>query len=275
MVQEGFTLKGRTIVITRPREQAEETAKLIKERGGEPYFFSTIEIKNSNSNLGVKKFVEALEKGEVDYVIFMSVNGVKYLLHAVEKLGCLNQLKCLLEKTEIVAVGPKTAQELSMHQIHVDMIPPVYTSDCIIASLQQRGISGKKIWIPRTKQASPTMAEKLAVLGGSVSEIHVYESRYPRDKVATIRFLKDLAAGRIHAIIFSSSLSAKNLFKMVTPFISEEELHALLSRLTIVAIGPKTAETLVELGLKVDVMPKAYLLEEALSALAQHWSLNQ
>jgi uroporphyrinogen-III synthase len=39
-----------------------------------------------------------------------------------------------------------------------------------------------------------------------------------------------------------------------------------------VAIGPKTAEALAEMGLKVDVMPKTYLLEDALNALAQHWS---
>ncbi|MGB9915453.1 MAG: uroporphyrinogen-III synthase [Candidatus Bathyarchaeales archaeon] len=275
MVQEGFTLKGRTIVVTRPREQAEETGKLITERGGEPYFFPTIEIKSSSSSTENAKLIEALERGKVDYVIFMSVNGVKYLFEAAEKLGRLNHFKKLLAKPAIVAVGPKTAQELDKHQIRVDIIPQAYTSDTIIASLQQRGVSGKEIWIPRTKQASPSMAEKLQALGGRVHEVYVYESKLPENKAATARFLQDLVGGKLHAIIFSSSLSAKNLFSMLAPHVSAEKLRNLLNKLTIVAIGPKTAETLAELGLDVDVMPKTYLLEEALSALAKHWSVNE
>ncbi|MEM3881753.1 MAG: uroporphyrinogen-III synthase, partial [Candidatus Bathyarchaeia archaeon] len=97
----------------------------------------------------------------------------------------------------------------------------------------------------------------------------------PEDKAATARFLQDLVGGKLHAIIFSSSLSAKNLFSMLAPHVSAEKLRNLLNKLTIVAIGPKTAETLAELGLDVDVMPKTYLLEEALSALAKHWSVNE
>lgn len=271
MVQ-GCILKGRIIVVTRPREQAEETGKLITEKGGEPYFFPTIEIKSSSLSTEIEKFIEALEKGKVDYVIFMSVNGVKYLFEAAEKLGQLNHFKKLLAKTAIVAVGPKTAQELDKHQIRVDMIPHAYTSDAIIASLQQRGVSGREIWIPRTKQASPSMAEKLQALGGSVHEVYVYESQLPEDKAAAAHFLQDLVGGKLHAIIFSSSLSVKNLFSMLAPHVSAEKLRELLKKVTIVAIGPKTADKLAELGLNVDVMPETYLLEEALNALVQHWN---
>ena len=44
MVQDALTLKGRTVALTRPRDQAEETGKLIKQYGGEPYFIPSIEI---------------------------------------------------------------------------------------------------------------------------------------------------------------------------------------------------------------------------------------
>lgn len=273
MVQEDFTLKGKTIVITRPRGQVEETGKLIVERGGTPYFFPTIEVKGSGLSADIEKFIEALEKGGVDYVIFMSVNGVKYLLEAVDKVGLGDQFRGLLEKAKVVAVGPKTAQELKKQQIHVDIIPPVYTSDAIIGSLQQQGVSGKEVWIPRTRQASPTMAEKLRMLGSKVHEVYVYESQLPNDSVAAVRFLQDLTGGQLHAIIFSSSLSAKNLFLMLAPHVSSDKLRKLLNKLTIVAIGPKTAESLAELGLKIDVIPKTYVLEEALNALAQHWRI--
>lgn len=113
-------------------------------------------------------------------------------------------------------------------------------------------------------------------MGAKVQEIYVYESRLPLDQDVKERFLQDLICGRIHAIVFSSSLGVKNLFQMLNEQVSLERLRDMMnSRLTIVAIGPTTAETLAEMGLRVDVMPKKHLFEEALSALALHWRVTE
>jgi len=275
MVQDAFTLKGRTIAITRPRDQAEEASKMIEEKGGKPYLIPTIEIKGPSDLSPIKDFINDLMKGEIDYVIFMSANGVRYLINAAESLGSRDQLIEYLAKTVIIAVGPKTAQELKNHKIHVDLIPEKYSSEGIIQSLQQHDISGKSVYIPRTKAATPLLKEGLKKMGAKVREVYVYESLSPIDPNIGKSFLHNLIYGKIHAIIFSSSLCAKNLFQMLMGQISMEELRDLLnSRLTIVAIGPTTAKTLREIGVKVDIVPENYLLEEALIALARHWSAN-
>jgi len=275
MVQEAVTLKGRTIAVTRPRGQAEETGKMIAKKGGKPYFIPTIEIKGPRDLSATKKFIDALTRDEVDYVIFMSINGVRYLLSAAESLRLKDQLKKRLEKTATLAVGPKTAQELRKNQIQVDLIPARYTSEGIIESLQQHGVSGKSIWIPRTSQAPPALAERLRKMHNNVQEVYVYESRLPVDPDLTAQFLQDLVGGQIHAIIFSSSLGVKNLFRMLAEQVSTEKLREIIhNKLTIVAIGPTTAETLAKMGLKVDVMPEKHLFEEALNALAQYWNTN-
>jgi uroporphyrinogen-III synthase len=62
---------------------------------------------------------------------------------------------------------------------------------------------------------------------------------------------------------------------MLTEQVSLEKLRDIMnSKLTIVAIGPATAETLSEMGVKVDVMPEKHLFEEALNALALYWHAN-
>ncbi len=214
-------------------------------------------------------------KGEIDYVVFMSVNGVRYLLSAAESLGLRDQLIEYLAKTVTIAVGPRTAQELKTHQIHVDLVPAKYSSKGIIESLQQLDISGKSICIPRTRGATPTLEKSLREMGAKVQEVYVYETMLPIDPNIKERFFQDLICGKIHAIIFSSSLCVKNLFQMLmekTPM--EKLLDIMNSRLTIVAIGPVTAKTLFEMGVKVDVMPNKHLFEEALIALARYWDVN-
>lgn len=268
--------KGRTIAITRPRDQAEEVCDIIKREGGEPYLIPTIETKRSDNLSTVKNFVDDLTKGKVDYVIFMSVNGIKHLLESAEILRLKDKLLKYLTKVFIVAVGPKTASKLESCQIHVDLIPEKYSSQGIVESLGRLDISGKIVYLLRTNVATPTLKENLEMMRVIVREIYVYESFIPNDPYVEKRFLHDLIYGKIHAIIFGSSLSVNNLFQMLRRHLSEDKLRNLLNnKSTIVAIGPLTAKTLHELKVKVDVIPKRYLFEEALFALAQYWNTHK
>ena len=222
-----------------------------------------------------ESFISELAKEKIDYVIFMSVNGLKYLLRSAENLGLKKKLEESLVKTGTMAVGPKTAQELRNHNISVGLVPTKYSSEGILECLQQRGVSGKSIYIPRTRGATPDLANRLRELGGNVCELYVYESLLPSDQDLKEKFFKDLNGGIIDAIIFGSSLSAKNLFEMLEEIVSKKKLRELLNnKLTIVALGPVTAGTLFEMGLRVDVMPKTFLFQETLKALAQYWTVN-
>ena len=273
MVQKTKTLKGKTIAITRPREQAEEAGKLIVQKGGKPYFMPTIEIQRAGDLSAIKNFIDALAEKKVDYVIFMSVNGVEHLLDAATTLGLKKQLKTCLNSVATLAVGPKTAEALEKNKIRVSVVPEKYTSEGIMQALQKRGASGKTIFIPRTSQAPPELAEKLRQMGNRVTEIYVYESKLPCNKELNAKFLRDLSEGRINAIIFSSSLGARNLADMLKENIATKKLLDLIKAKTVVvAIGPTTAKTLKDMGLNVDVMPEKHLFEEALDALAAHWS---
>ena len=112
MVQKTPSLKGKTVAITRPAGQTEEAGKLIDEKGGTPYFIPAIEIKGLANFAPVKKFISELLNGQVDYAIFMSTNGVKYLFTAAQTLKQSSQLNEGLAKTFVIAVGPRTAQSL-------------------------------------------------------------------------------------------------------------------------------------------------------------------
>jgi len=273
MVQENSALKGKTIAITRPRGQAEELAEMIEKRGGTPYFIPAIEIKRPSDLSPIKEFISELQKGEVDYVIFMSVNGVKYLLDAAESLGQYDETVAGLKNTRTIAVGPRTAQGLKGHKIQVNIVPPKYTSEGILQTLRQLDVSGKTIRIPRTSTASPALKETLIEMGALVQEVYVYESSLPVDQNLRENFFQDLTAEKIAAIIFGSTSCVKNLFQMLSDRISSEKLRDLMNKkVTIVAIGPVTADALVEMGVKVDVMPDRHLFEEAVAALARYWN---
>jgi uroporphyrinogen-III synthase len=272
MVQKTPSLKGRTVAITRPAGQAEEAGKLIRAMGGVPYYIPAIEIKGLTNLAPVKKFIAELGKGQVDYVILMSTNGVKYLFEAAETLKQISQLQNGLGKTFVIAVGPRTAEALKECHVRVGLVPTKYSSQGLIEFFQNKEVSGKRIRIPRTSNATPTLTEKLKTMGADVEEIYVYESGLPTDKKIKEKFYRDLSAGKIDAIVFGSGLSAKNIFTMLAEKVPIETLrHIINSKVTAVAIGPTTAEALRELGIQADVVPEDYLFEKALAALAEYW----
>jgi uroporphyrinogen-III synthase len=273
MVQKIPTLKGKTVAITRAKQQAQETAALIEQMGGKPYIIPTLEFKIPSDLSQVKDFIKELQEGKVDYTIFMSVNALKYLFEAAKSLGLKNILSKGLEKTTIVAVGPRTAKELENRQFSVKVLPEEYSSEGVAKTLQNLGVLGKTIFIPRARGASPTLKMKLEEMGGKIREIYVYEQQTPKNANLVSKFIEDLAAGKIDAIVFGSSQSVKNMFQIFTEKIPTAKLREMLKRLTIVAIGPTTAKTLNEMGLKVDVTPKRYTFKEALNALAIYWDL--
>jgi uroporphyrinogen-III synthase len=273
MVQPHPTLKGKTIAITRPRGQAEEEATIIREMGGIPYFLPTIDIRTPNNDVPTKKVINALTERKFDYVIFMSANGVTHLLDAAQRMNKLTGLKAGLSACWVVAVGPRTAQALQANGIRVDAVPSTYTSEGVLELLKLRGVNGKRVCIPRTSAASPALNEVLVVLGAFVEEVYVYESALPVDDGLVARFLADLSAGRVDAIVFGSSMCVRNLLEMVNAGASVQNVVELLNRgAVVVAIGPVTAKTLLELGIKVDVVPDKHLFEDALVALAHYWA---
>ncbi|MDR2719859.1 MAG: uroporphyrinogen-III synthase [Nitrososphaerota archaeon] len=273
MVQTTHTLKGKTIALTRPSGQAEEAGKLIEAKGGVPYYIPAIEIKPLSNPEPVNRFINELQAGTVDYVILMSTNGVKHLFEVAQNISQTNALQCGLARSFVIGVGPRTAQELESYGVRVDLVPKKYSSEGLFEVLTAKNVAGKVIRIPRTTNAAPTLTNQLTDMGADVQEIHVYESGLPIDENLKNKFYDDLTSGRIDAILFGSGLSAKNIFKMLTEKTSIEQLRKLLAeKITIVAIGPTTAQALDELNIKVDVVPRDYLFEEALSALAQHWA---
>jgi uroporphyrinogen-III synthase len=273
MVQTTPNLKGKTIALTRPVDQAEEAGTLIEAKGGIPYYIPAIEIKPHNNPQQMTKFISELQAGTVDYVILMSTNGVKHLFEVAQNINQTDKLRSGLAQTFVIGVGPRTAQELQTYNVQVDLVPEKYSSEGLLEVLTAKDVKGKVIRIPRTTSAAPTLNNQLTAMGADVQEIHVYQSGLPIDEKLKNKFHEDLTNGHIDAILFGSGLSAKNIFKMLTEKTPIEQLRRLLAeKITIIAIGPTTAQALKELNIKVDVIPKDYLFEEALNALAKHWA---
>ncbi len=264
-----MALEGKTVVITRPRGQASELAKIITKLGGMPYIVPLVEIRPPRDKRSVTQLVERLLGGQIDYAVFMSVNGVRWLFRAGDALEVKTEMAAALNHTVVVAVGPKTAAELERHTVKVGLTPSKYSAEGIVEALGGADLKGKTVVLARTDKVSPHLRRELEEMGAAVLEITVYDSIPPRNRSRILRLIHDLSEGRVDVMTFTSSAAAQNLFKVAEDGHLVNALKASLKGVVVVAIGPKTKGTLEELGVSVDVVPTEYTVEGMVGALTR------
>lgn len=108
-------LLGRSVVVTRAREQASGLAAQLADLGAEVIQFPTIDIKPLEDYSSVDDAVRNL--GAYDWLIFTSANGVKCFWERLEAQGLDARA---LYGLQVAAIGPATAQAVRTHGIVPD-----------------------------------------------------------------------------------------------------------------------------------------------------------
>jgi len=249
-------LLGKGVVVTRAREQASELADLLKDMGACVYEFPTISVEPLDDYAEVEQAILSL--GGVDWLVFTSVNGVRFFWDQLAEAGLDSRA---LGGVEVAAIGPATADELRLRGVNPDFVPPKYVAESVVAGLLERGVQGKSVLIPRAKVAREVLPEELARAGAKVRVLPVYETRLAQQDPDEI--IDALSAGKIHAVTFASSSTVENFFDLL-PL----ETMRLYPKVRFACIGPVTAKTLKRYGLNAHIQPEEYTIPGLAAALA-------
>jgi uroporphyrinogen III methyltransferase/synthase len=257
---ERLPLFGKKILVTRSREQASDLSERLRELGAIPIEFPTIEV-IPPENWGDIDHC-ASQMVEYDWIIFTSVNGVKFFIDRVFTLGLdIRDLK----GPRICAIGPKTAEALRGLKLKVDFVPSEYRAESIFEGLRKETLRGKKILIPRAKVARDILPEELRKAGALVDVVEVYRTVRPAGQRKRVYEL--LAQKAISALTFTSSSTVSNFVEMV----GKKDAQMLTAGIPIASIGPITAEKGKSLGIETTLMPQEYTIPALVEALAGHF----
>jgi uroporphyrinogen-III synthase len=259
-----LTLHGKIVAVTRPQHQSRDIINLIKACGGEALLSPTIEIVPGESK-DLDAFIKEVIAREYDYLIFLSANSVTYLMENAESKGVLSQLIESLRLMTILCIGDKTQARLEASGISGNYAK-IQTTEGVIQALGN-DLNGIRIGIPRSSLADETLREALIHSGAKVREVTAYSTTLPSDISLVVDLVKKLNNGKVDAVTFTSSSTAKNLLTIAKNNKLETQLREGLARTLIVAIGPRTKQTINELNIHVDIVPKKYSIESMIDAL--------
>jgi uroporphyrinogen III methyltransferase / synthase len=257
-------LAGRTILITRAREQSGEFASCLKDLGAEVIEFPTIEIVPPLSWEELDRAIDRLPS--YDWVIFTSVNGVDFFWGRLNERMKKPQIPSPLK---FCAIGPATARQLQARGIEVDYTPKEFVAEAILQGFEKMAIRGKRILLARVKQARDILPKGLRTLGAEVEVVEAYRTVKPRGGAKRLKSI--LANRKVDVITFTSSSTVNHFVALL----KKEDLKELLKGIAIACIGPITAQTGEGLGLEVHIQPEEYTIPSLTQAISEYFNCEK
>ena len=251
-------LYGWRVLVPRTKEQSAGLARRLRGYGAVSEEVPTISVEPPRNPQQMDKAVRGLVEGRYEWIAFTSVNAVKAVREKFEEYGLDARA---FSGLKIAAVGDKTAEAIATWGIRPDLVPsgeqsaqglledwPPY--DDLLDPIN-------RVFMPRADIATETLVAGLIDLGWEVDDVTAYRTVRAAPPPAPVR--EAIKSGKFDAVMFTSSSTVRNLVGIAG------KPHP---QTIIACIGPATAKTAEEHGLRVDVVaeqPSVELLADSLA----------
>lgn len=269
-------LSGAKVVLLEARMNS-ELANLVRRHGGEPVSVPAVREATTDCGPEVAALIDALAAGEVEYIVFQTGVGVSTLVAEAEKLGRRDDLLAALQRTGIVARGPKPTAVLSRLGLKptASAQEPFTTAD-LIAAMQPLDLAGKTAAVLHYGERNAALVNALAARGARLHELTLYEWLLPADTAPLTRLVEEIIAGDFTAVAFTSQIQARHLFQLAAAAGKDAALRDALNQRTVVAsVGPTCTAALQTLGVTPRLEPEHPKMGAMVVALADYLQHNQ
>lgn len=236
-------IQGKTIAITRTKEDSEEFIQLASKENAIPIPLPTIELVSKGEKI-VDDFLDSIKEFNPDYSVFMSSKAVKLLFDVAKNNSKHHELQMAVANTIVIAVGPKTKAALESEGIRVSHMPNRYSSVGVGEVFTRLNAVGKKVIVPRSGASTEFLAKLLEKIGLVVKENYLYDVQAFSDTTQWKEFQELFLQNKIDGIVYTSASSVRGFFEIMSHSCEQNDLLKCLRKIQIVAIGPFTAEEL-------------------------------
>lgn len=258
-------LAGYTIGITGHRRW-EEQAELLARRGAHVLHgpvMETVLLDDVDATLHATRTVLV---APVDITVLSTGIGVRSWFAAAESVGLDEDLRRALNRSRLLARGPKALHAARAVGLEVTWTSPGETAEEILAEVAA-DVAGRRVVVQRDG-GGPVVAGAIAAAGaGDVIDVPIYRWRMPSDDRPARRLLEAAARGQVDALTFTSSHAVSNAFALSAD--PDELARALGGPVVTVAVGPVTADALRDHGVAAVTEPRTARLGAMIHALTR------
>lgn len=253
-------LFGWNVLVPRTKEQSGTMTGRLASHGASSDVVPTISVEPPRTPQQMERAIKGLVTGRYEWIGFTSANAVRAVREKFVEFGLDARAFAGLK---IAAVGGVTAESLREWGLEPDLVPageqsarglleewPPY--DDVLDPIN-------RVFLPRADIATDTLVAGLQDMGWEVDDVTAYRTVRAAPPAPEVR--EAIKTGKFDAVCFTSSSTVRNLVGIAG------KPHATT---VIACIGPATAKTAEEHGLRVDVLASEPSAEALVDALADY-----
>jgi uroporphyrinogen-III synthase len=237
-------LAGRTIVVTRPREQAAELARALERRGADVVVAPAIQIVPVRGS-GLTRALRDLADGRFEWLTITSPRTVDVLREHLRPRDV---------RARVAAIGDGTAEAFRRWaRREPDLKPKTFTTSALARAFP-RGEG--RVLCPRADVAPEGLEDGLKARGWDPVRVDAYRTRFPGSLPKDAR--DAFRRGDVDAVTFTSASTVRGFVRAV---------GAVKGAPKVICIGPVTARAAREHGLTVHAVADPHTVEGLVEAV--------
>ncbi|MCU1689138.1 MAG: Uroporphyrin-III C/tetrapyrrole (Corrin/Porphyrin) methyltransferase [Pseudonocardiales bacterium] len=256
---ESRPLYGWRVLVPRTKDQAGAMSERLRTYGAVPVEVPTIAVEPPRTPTQMERAIKGLVTGRYEWIVFTSTNAVRAVRERFEEFGLDARA---FAGVKIACVGQSTADAVRAFGIKPELLPSgEESSEGLLADFPPFDDvldPINRVLLPRADIATETLSGGLREMGWEVDDVTAYRTVRAAPPAAEIR--DAIKSGGFQAVCFTSSSTVRNLVGIAG------KPHA---KTIVAVIGPQTAATAREFGLRVDVQPESATIGALVDALAE------
>lgn len=243
-----MSLSGRTVVITRAKDQSASLATALGDRGAVVVEVAVLVIAPPADD-GLALRAAAASARTFDWIVLTSPNGVDAFVHALAGLGCT---------TPIAVVGSGTAARLATFGLTPTLVPQRFVAEGLVEGFPRAPAHGGRVLLAQAEAAREVVARGVRAKGWDVLAVAAY-----RSVAADVGADAIGRARAADAIVFTSSSTVER-------FVAAVGTRGVAP--VVACIGPVTAATARAMGLEVSVVAEPHTIAGLVDGLEAYFA---
>ena len=253
---EARPLFGQRIVVTRPAEPDDDSARALERLGAEVLLAPLVALEPVADFAAIDRAIDGLATR--DWLVFTSAHGVRHFLGRILDRG-LDLRR--LGGVRIAAIGPATAEALGRFHLRPDLVPGRFGSEALVASLVDR-VRGGRVLLAQADRGRTTLSDDLGRVA-TVERLTVY--RHVDADAIRAAVAARIEAGSVDWITATSPAIVRRLHALIPP----PARGRIGTAIRLASISPLTTAAAKELGWPVAAEAEAATWDGVVAAIRQ------
>ena len=241
------SLAGLRIMVTRADSQAAALVEALEARGATTVRCPVIAIEPIAVDPAVLR-----DLARYDWVVLTSANGVDRLRDLLREAH-----RDFPADLKVAAIGPETAARAREAGMPPTLVPQRYIAEELADALSAAMSPGARILLARAAGARDVLPEQLRTRGAQVDVLETYRAVPPAD----VRPGLAACLPNVDLVTFTSSSTVRHFVDAMPGPVPDQ--------VRVACIGPITAQTARELGLRVDIIAQEYTTRGLVDAIVR------